>query len=340
VGDSPPRAEGNTKRPLEISPPEACVPRLTTTSLSSRWPVKGSGRTVWRGRGHRPWLGRQQAEKRRQGMPPINKGTNASKVLATQPHQPLKSVAAAVGIVYELPKKWGCSLSTPAFDASPLHRRSIRMMKWGSATGRRHHDKTRGVVSNPRERQGYLAATGRSAYLGSLVPTATTALLQPEAWKKQATPQPSWSSHYLRCLPARLLQSLQRFSAGPTDEEHVPSVGIGAPLRKHRGLVAFCGSDLPSPGESIGRFIGTSQQHPSCQWELTLWTAAALCRHGVELLPVLQNLSIDVHQNIICFLNKFFPTPLICSPSSRIHQSDVLLFKRHLLCAVNQWWQG
>jgi hypothetical protein len=40
-------------------------------------------------------------------MPPINKGTNASKVLASQPHQPLQSVAAAVGIVYELPKKRG-----------------------------------------------------------------------------------------------------------------------------------------------------------------------------------------------------------------------------------------
>ena len=69
-------------------------------------------------------------KKRRQGMPPINKGTNASKVLASQPHDPLQSVGGAVGIVYELPKKkgGGCSLSTPAFDASPLHRRSNRMM--------------------------------------------------------------------------------------------------------------------------------------------------------------------------------------------------------------------
>jgi hypothetical protein len=31
---------------------------------------------------------------------------------------------------------------------------------------------------------------------------------------------------------------------------------------------------------------------------------------------------------------------LICNPSSRIHQSDVLLFKRHLLCAFDQLWQG
>ena len=62
---------------------------------------------------------------------------------------------------------------------------------------------------------------------------------------------------------------------------------------------------------------------------------AALYRKSVELFPVVQNLSIDVHQNIISFLNKFFPIPFIRNPSSRIHQSDVLLFKRHLLCAVN-----
>ena len=40
-------------------------------------------------------------------MPPISKGTNASKVLVSQPHQPLQSVSGAVGIVYELPKKRG-----------------------------------------------------------------------------------------------------------------------------------------------------------------------------------------------------------------------------------------
>ena len=46
-------------------------------------------------------------KKKRQGMPPINKGTDASKVLASQPHDPLQSVGGAVGIVYELPKKKG-----------------------------------------------------------------------------------------------------------------------------------------------------------------------------------------------------------------------------------------
>ena len=40
-------------------------------------------------------------------MPPIIKGTNASKVLASQPHHPLQSACGAVGIVYELPKKNG-----------------------------------------------------------------------------------------------------------------------------------------------------------------------------------------------------------------------------------------
>ena len=38
-------------------------------------------------------------------MPPINKWTNASKVLASQRHHPLQSVCGAVGIDYELPKQ-------------------------------------------------------------------------------------------------------------------------------------------------------------------------------------------------------------------------------------------
>ena len=60
-------------------------------------------------------------------MPPISKGMNASKVLVSQPHQPLQSVSGAVGIVYELPKKGGGCLSTPAFDASPLQHRNTRL---------------------------------------------------------------------------------------------------------------------------------------------------------------------------------------------------------------------
>ena len=140
------------------------------------------GETVRKSRVHRPGFGRPQAQKRRQGMPPINKETNAVEgagVPATPPSS--ISLRCRGHRLRTAKKKRGCSLSTPAFDASPLHRRSTRSMTWGSATSRRRHDKTMGVVSNPRKRQGSIAATGKSAYLDSLVPTATTALLQPEA---------------------------------------------------------------------------------------------------------------------------------------------------------------
>ena len=171
--------------------------------------MKGSGRTVRKSRGHRPWFGRQQAKKSRQGMSPINKGTNASKMLASLRKHPLQSVSGSVGIVYELPKKGRCSLST-------------QMTTLSSATGR---------------------------------------------WVKsstQATTHPSWDGLKVTFLPT-----------------------------------------------------------------------AALCSHGVELLTILQNLSIDVHQNIVCFLNKLFPTPFVRHPSSCFHQSDVLIFKRHNLRAAN-----
>ena len=84
-------------------------------------------------------------------MPLINKGANASKVLASQRHRPLQSASRAVDIVDELPKKLGCSLSTPAFDASPLHQRSNHKMTKRSATGRRHQDNTKGIVSKTRQ---------------------------------------------------------------------------------------------------------------------------------------------------------------------------------------------
>tara|TARA_B100002051_G_scaffold76597_1_gene73141 strand:- start:1554 stop:1793 length:240 start_codon:yes stop_codon:yes gene_type:complete len=76
-------------------------------------------------------------------MPPINNGTNASKLLASQQHHPLQSVSGAVGIVYEMPKKMGVFPKPPALDASPLRGRSTQKMTWCSATGRRHHDKHR-----------------------------------------------------------------------------------------------------------------------------------------------------------------------------------------------------
>ena len=79
----------------------------------------------------------------------------------------------------------GAFPSTPAFDASPLHRSSIQIMTRGSASSRRHHDKTKAGFSNPRKRQGSSAATGKSAYRCSLVPTATTALLHPSHYRSR-----------------------------------------------------------------------------------------------------------------------------------------------------------
>ena len=87
---------------------------------------------------------------------------------------------------------------------------------------------------------------------------------------------------------------------------------------------------------SIGVSSTQATKHPSCDGlKVTSLPTAALGSHGVEILPILQNLSIDVHQNIVCFLNKFFPTPFVRHPSSCFHQSDVLIFKRHNLLAVN-----
>ena len=87
---------------------------------------------------------------------------------------------------------------------------------------------------------------------------------------------------------------------------------------------------------SIGCFIHRGNGTPVLRRvKVTSLPTAALCSHGVELLPILQNLSIDVHQNIVCFLNKLFPTPFVRHPSSCIHQSDVLIFKRHNLQAVD-----
>ena len=148
-------------------------------------------------------------KKSRQGMSPINKGTNASKMLASQRKHPLQSVSGSVGIVYELPKK--------------------------------------GEVF-PKHPNDHIEFSDRSIVYSST----------------QATTHPPWDGLKVTFLPT-----------------------------------------------------------------------AALCSHGVELLTILQNLSIDVHQNIVCFLNKLFPTPFVRHPSSCFHQSDVLILKRHNLRAVN-----
>ena len=86
----------------------------------------------------------------------------------------------------------------------------------------------------------------------------------------------------------------------------------------------------------VRRIAPSPQKHPYYDGlNVRSLQTTALCSHGVELLPILQNLSIDVHQNIVCFLNKLFPTPFVRHPSSCVHQSDVLIFKRHNLLAVN-----
>ena len=70
-------------------------------------------------------------------MPPNNKGTNASKVLASQPHHPLQLVGGAVGIVYELPKKKGVFPKhsrfrriAPSPKKHPNH--DVRFSNWSS----------------------------------------------------------------------------------------------------------------------------------------------------------------------------------------------------------------
>ena len=107
AGDSPPGAEGNTKKaPGDLTPRGQC-PSFDDQSTV----VQMSSEREWENRREKSWtpavLRPLTGKKKRQGMPPINKGTNASKVLASQPHHPLQSVGGAVGIVYELPKKMG-----------------------------------------------------------------------------------------------------------------------------------------------------------------------------------------------------------------------------------------
>ena len=123
-----------------------------------------------------------------------------------------------------------------------------------------------------------------------------------------------------------------------------PPSSISQRCRGHRLRTAkkkgcSLSTQMTTLGSATSRSVVSSTEattHPSCVGlKVTSLPTAALCSHGVELLPILQNLSIDVHQNIVCFLNKLFPTPFVRHPSSCIHQSDVLIFKRHNLQAVD-----
>ena len=74
-------------------------------------------------------------------MPPINKGTNASKVLSFQQDHPPKTNSGAVVAVYELPKKGG-SLIPPRTTHRPLSEGNRTKVMEEIPTSRRRHDKT------------------------------------------------------------------------------------------------------------------------------------------------------------------------------------------------------
>ena len=88
-------------------------------------------------------------------MPPINKGTNASKVLASQPHHPLQSVGGAVGIVYELPKKGGVFPKHPRvrrIAPSPKKQSNddVRFSDWSSPSRQ-----NKGCGQQPKKKTGF-----------------------------------------------------------------------------------------------------------------------------------------------------------------------------------------
>ena len=71
-------------------------------------------------------------------MPPL-KGTYASKVLSFQRTHPLETTSAAVGAVYELPKKGG-SLTPPRTTHRPLTEGNTTKVMEEIPTSRRHYD--------------------------------------------------------------------------------------------------------------------------------------------------------------------------------------------------------
>ena len=80
---------------------------------------------------------------------------------------------------------------------------------------------------------------------------------------------------------------------------------------------------LKSTIKEQGELRGAEQHAP--KWRPDLSSEG----DGVDLLLVLQNLSINLKQNIVGFFNKFLATPFIRNPPSRFHQSDVLLLECH-----------
>ena len=75
-------------------------------------------------------------------MPPSKRGRMRRNCWHHQQHHPLQAVSTAVGVVYELPKEWGCSLSTPRSTHRPLTEEDNSKVMEEIPTSRRHHDKT------------------------------------------------------------------------------------------------------------------------------------------------------------------------------------------------------
>jgi len=93
-------------------------------------------------------------------MPPL-KGTNASKLLASQQNHPLQAIFGPVGVVYELPKKGG-SLIPPRTTHRPLTEGNTTKVMEEIPTSRRHYDQTTPKVSKPRE--GRVPCPSRSTH--------------------------------------------------------------------------------------------------------------------------------------------------------------------------------
>ena len=154
---------------------------MTTTSLSSRCLAKGSRRTVGTGRGHRQWFGRPEAKKKAAGNAAHQQGDECVEGAGVPATPPSSISLRCRGHRLRTAKKMG------VFPMHPRVRRiapspkkqpndDVRFNDWSSPSRQNE-----GCGQHPKKKPRSLAAMGRSAYQGSLVPTATTALLQPEA---------------------------------------------------------------------------------------------------------------------------------------------------------------
>ena len=142
--------------------------------------MKGSGRTVGTGRGHRPWLGRPEAKKGGRECRPSTRGRMRRRcwrpsdtTLFNQPAAPWASLTNC--------QKWGVFPMHPrVLRIAPSPKKhsnhDVRFNDWSSPSRQNE-----GCGQHPKKKRRSLAAMGRSAYQGYLVPTATTALPQPRA---------------------------------------------------------------------------------------------------------------------------------------------------------------